>query len=162
MIVSSCFSLRYVEASPSISSFDVSPKLDSTSQCVPVDGGFSLKCFAHGFPSPSIELVSPASTRGFVAHEGEAVYKITKDSPNGTYVCRVANACGNASEVYHLCTTPTTGGVHMVFSVGQRLPFLRLLVHLHRCSCCSTYYWSCRHRKSINHSRIQVSISLYC
>ena len=99
----------YVEAPPSISSFDVSPKLDSNSQCVPVDEGFSLKCFSHGFPSPLIELVSPASTRGFVAHEGEAVYKITKDSPNGTYVCRVANACGNASEVYHLCTTPTTG-----------------------------------------------------
>ena len=62
-----------------------------------------------GFPVLRLNS-SPQRPHGvFVAHEGEAVYKITKDSPNGTYVCRVENACGNTSKVYNLCTTPTTG-----------------------------------------------------
>ena len=98
-----CLTSCYVESPPSIS-FYVSPKPSSSSQCLPVDGGFSLKCLAHGCPNPSIELIPPAST-GIVARNGEAVYKITNGSPNGAYVCRVANVCGNVSKVHQLCTT---------------------------------------------------------
>ena len=98
------FSFCFVESLPTVSFFDVSPRPDSSSQCVPVDGDFSLKCLARGFPNPSVELIPPASSGSFVPNKGEAVYKITKDSPNGAYVCRVANACGSVSQVYQLCT----------------------------------------------------------
>ncbi|XP_065841437.1 roundabout homolog 2-like isoform X2 [Oscarella lobularis] len=104
-VVNVSITLIVCESPPSIS-FYVSPKPSSSSQCLPVDGGFSLKCLAHGCPNPSIELIPPAST-GIVARNGEAVYKITNGSPNGAYVCRVANVCGNVSKVHQLCTTDT-------------------------------------------------------